>query len=168
MLARLQRSARYWSTRCGGIVEPDELLAEGWLAWERSGTWIRAEGAMRDRIRVELAHRGRDQDGPDDLAAAPRVQVSVPVRLLRMVERSRHARPASRVTDFARQRRIVAALAGGAEQRDVARREGLSQARISALNLRALRRIEGARIAERRRQAAGVVASAPNAARAVQ
>ena len=55
-VARLARVASLWLRRYGGslgnALERDELVAEGWLALERTGSWRRAEGAMRDALRM--------------------------------------------------------------------------------------------------------------------
>lgn len=71
VVARLTTIASIWVGRyrgaLGNSIDRDELVAEGWLALQRTGSWVRAEGAMRDILRASV--RERDRRGPATMIA---------------------------------------------------------------------------------------------------
>lgn len=158
LIAKLERSARYWLSRyrqLHGVIESGELVSEGWLAYQRSGTWIRAEGAMRDKLR-SLARNERNRSelyenlNPASASLflpAPVLRIVHPSELVMVYHRSRQHQP----SDLARAKRVIRGRLQGKRLLEIAAEENRSDDRIWAISHRAVRRIEGARIAERRR-----------------
>jgi hypothetical protein len=151
LLLRLDRAARYWHRRYAqrlgtALLEPSDLVAEGWLAWSRSGSWTRAEGAIRDALRLAWQRRQREPERDGALRLAPGLYTPrshAPRRSL--------ALPPAVALAPARDQLLLAAIALGRPMKDVAAELGLSRGRTSVLARRALRRLEGQRIAARRR-----------------
>lgn len=77
VVARLTRIASHWAARwrgsLGELIERDDLVAEGWLTLERTGSWTRAQGAMRDLLR-QAGRVQRRRAGVDIVHAVPAVQ----------------------------------------------------------------------------------------------
>lgn len=153
LLARLQSCARYWLGRYRHLrneLEVAELVAEGWLAWSRSGTWVRAEGAIRDLLRSNHStwkqnkkHETIGQGEPGTVQiSAPENQVE-PCLVL-----PKNLSPRERLT--------LEGLAQGKNLTRIRRDLGLeSNGSFSQYAARAKLKIESARIRERR-QAAGM------------